>query len=200
MVNAASTRCQLSNSFALRLSLRLPLPPLFILSYLSAVFFPKEFVSTGSVSPFAPAKVLKSLVSSRIFVISLCLPLFLFWLSLIRGMFQMGSSPVRSRFLSQPRSCEGVQIKSESADWSSGGAMLCLCVLYLFHLRFGPDEKEKLRSALFPNVPTVLELPLPLCGDWLTDPASFSLFHLNSFPLSLIRCRTSSFLYSCFQS
>ena len=29
-----------------------------------------------------------------------------------------------------------------------------------FHVRFGPDEKDELRSALFPKAPAVLDVPL----------------------------------------
>lgn len=61
---------------------------------------------------------------------------------------------------------------------SSRSVKICVCVCIVgFHVRFGPDVKEKLRSALFPKL-----LLFKMClflyvrsGDCLIDPALLSL-------------------------
>lgn len=61
---------------------------------------------------------------------------------------------------------------------SSSSVKICVCVCIVgFHVRFGPDVKEKLRSALFPKL-----LLFKMClflyvrsGDCLIDPALLSL-------------------------
>lgn len=59
---------------------------------------------------------------------------------------------------------------------SSSSVKICVCIVG-FHVRFGPDVKEKLRSALFPKL-----LLFKMClflyvrsGDCLIDPALLSL-------------------------
>lgn len=52
-----------------------------------------------------------------------------------------------------------------------------MCVVG-FHVHFGPDVKEELRSALFPKAPAVSDVSFPLCGIWrLSDRSGLVLVH-----------------------
>lgn len=187
-MNAASARCQLSNSFA-PVSLRLPLLFVLLCLVLFFGFFCRKLSRRGQFLLLHPRKFLRVSFLVRM---RYC-PSFLVGLPLSRGTFsdyfQARSLQVFSLSREVVRLC---RLKGKSA------AAQRFCFFFSvrfvrFHVRFGPDEKEKLRSALFPNVPTVSELPLPLCGDWMRDlvfvsdqtenSSYFSFFLLSKFTL-----------------